>query len=139
MFFGIHGVVPFSLIRATSKNTMNITIYNFLYKHTSKMDIDQVLFKVTTYYNLSLGIDSQPGGPTGQPYLTYRPARLHRLAELLRWNQYLGPLKRLNIRAQISQPVFVKLIMAPYTFTSSGSVETAETTDSEKENLNQIC
>jgi hypothetical protein len=27
------------------------------------------------------GIDSQPGGPVQQPYLTYRPARLHRLAE----------------------------------------------------------
>jgi hypothetical protein len=26
-------------------------------------------------------IDSQPGGPVRQPYLTYRPARLHRLAE----------------------------------------------------------
>ena len=29
----------------------------------------------------SLGIDSQPGGPVRQPYLTYRPARLYRLAE----------------------------------------------------------
>ncbi len=27
------------------------------------------------------GIDSLPGGPVLQPYLTYRPARLHRLAE----------------------------------------------------------
>ncbi len=26
----------------------------------------------------SLGTDSQPGGPVRQPYLTYRPARLHR-------------------------------------------------------------
>jgi hypothetical protein len=26
------------------------------------------------------GIDSQPGGSVRQPYLTYRPARLHRLA-----------------------------------------------------------
>jgi hypothetical protein len=29
----------------------------------------------------SLGTDSQPGGPVRQPYFTYRPARLHRLAE----------------------------------------------------------
>ncbi len=29
----------------------------------------------------SPGIDSQPGGPVRQPCLTYRPARLHRLAE----------------------------------------------------------
>ncbi len=27
----------------------------------------------------SPGIDFQPGGPVRQPYLTYRPARLHRL------------------------------------------------------------
>ncbi len=31
----------------------------------------------------SPGIDSQPGGPLRQPYLTYRPARLHMLAELI--------------------------------------------------------
>ncbi len=30
----------------------------------------------------SPGIDSQPGGPLRQPYLTYRPARLHRLDSL---------------------------------------------------------
>jgi hypothetical protein len=29
----------------------------------------------------SPGIDSQPGGPVRQPFLTYRPDRLHRLAE----------------------------------------------------------
>ncbi len=29
----------------------------------------------------SPGIDSQSGSPVRQPYLTYRPARLHRLAE----------------------------------------------------------
>jgi hypothetical protein len=27
------------------------------------------------------GIDSQPGRPVHEPYLTYRPARLQRLAE----------------------------------------------------------
>ncbi len=31
----------------------------------------------------SPGIDSQPGGPVRQPYLSYRPARLHRLVESL--------------------------------------------------------
>jgi hypothetical protein len=29
----------------------------------------------------SPGIDSQPGGPVRQAYLSYRPARLHRQAE----------------------------------------------------------
>jgi hypothetical protein len=28
-----------------------------------------------------------------QPYLTYRPARLHRLAEFIPWNRFLGSLK----------------------------------------------
>jgi hypothetical protein len=35
---------------------------------------------------------SQPGGPVRQPYLTYRPARLHRLAESIPWNRFLGSL-----------------------------------------------
>ena len=38
----------------------------------------------------SLGIDSQPGGPVRQPYLTYRRERLHRLSELISWNRFLG-------------------------------------------------
>ncbi len=41
------------------------------------------------------GIDIQPGGPVRQPYLLYRLARLHRLAELIP-----GLLKHLQIRAQ---------------------------------------
>ncbi len=32
----------------------------------------------------------QPGGPVRQPYLTYRPSRLHRLAESISWNLFLG-------------------------------------------------
>ncbi len=42
----------------------------------------------------SPGIDYQPSGPVQQSYLTYRPARLHRLAESIP-----GLLKRLQIRA----------------------------------------
>jgi hypothetical protein len=42
----------------------------------------------------SPGIDSQPGRWVRQPYLTYRPAWLHRLAESIP-----GLLKRLQIRA----------------------------------------
>ncbi len=40
-----------------------------------------------------LGIDSQPGGgPVRQPYKTYRLARLHRLAESVPWDRFLGSL-----------------------------------------------
>ena len=50
----------------------------------------------------SPGIDSQPDGPVRQPYLTYRPARLHRLAESFPLNRFLGSFKRLQIGAQKS-------------------------------------
>jgi hypothetical protein len=36
----------------------------------------------------SPGINSQPAGPVRQPYLTYRPTRLHRLAESIPWNLF---------------------------------------------------
>ncbi len=42
----------------------------------------------------SPGIDSQPGGPVRKFYLTYRPARIHRLAESIP-----GLLQGLQIRA----------------------------------------
>jgi hypothetical protein len=32
-------------------------------------------------------------------WLSYRPARLHRLAELIPWNRFLGSLKLKNIRS----------------------------------------
>ncbi len=35
-------------------------------------------------------IDSQPGGPVRQPYLSYRPDRLHRLAKSIPRNRFLG-------------------------------------------------
>ncbi len=38
----------------------------------------------------SPGIDSQPGGPARQLYLSYRPSRLHRLAESVPRNRFLG-------------------------------------------------
>jgi hypothetical protein len=44
----------------------------------------------------SPGIDSQPGGPVLQPYLTYRSASQHSLAESIP-----GLLKRLQVRAQV--------------------------------------
>ncbi len=40
----------------------------------------------------SPGIDSKPGVPVRQPYLSYRPARLHRLAESIHRNRFLGSL-----------------------------------------------
>jgi hypothetical protein len=47
------------------------------------------------YVNLlrSPGIDSQPGEPIRQPYLKYRPARPHRLAESIPLNRFLCVLK----------------------------------------------
>jgi hypothetical protein len=44
------------------------------------------------FVNLSRrpGIDSQPVGPVRQPYLSYRPSRLHRLAESIPWHRFLG-------------------------------------------------
>jgi hypothetical protein len=38
------------------------------------------------------GINSQPGGPVWQPYFWYWPARLHRMAELIPRNWFLGSL-----------------------------------------------
>jgi hypothetical protein len=38
----------------------------------------------------SPGIDSQPGGPVRQPYSSYWPAELHRLAESISRNRFLG-------------------------------------------------
>ncbi len=60
---------------------------------------EEVQYKVPSdpeFVNLlrSPGIDSQLGGLARQPYLTYRPARLHRLSESIP-----GLLKRLQIRA----------------------------------------
>jgi hypothetical protein len=36
---------------------------------------------------------------------SYRPARLHSLAELVPWNKFLGSLKRLKIRALLARPL----------------------------------
>jgi hypothetical protein len=46
----------------------------------------------TVFVNLlwSPGIDPSPGGPVQQPYLSYRPARLHSLAESIPRNRFLG-------------------------------------------------
>ncbi len=42
------------------------------------------------------GIDSQPGGAERQTYLTYRHASLHRLADLIPWNRFLGSINVAN-------------------------------------------
>jgi hypothetical protein len=36
------------------------------------------------------GVDSQHGGPVRQHYLSYRPARIDRLAESVHRNRFLG-------------------------------------------------
>jgi hypothetical protein len=54
----------------------------------------------------SPGIDSQPGGPVHQPYLTDRPARLHKLAESIPRKQFLGSLNvyKFGLRVLYSVP-----------------------------------
>jgi hypothetical protein len=58
-------------------------IFLFLYKYYSTEPVFLNLLRCP-------GIDSQPGETVRQPYLTYRTARLHRLAELIRWNRFPG-------------------------------------------------
>ncbi len=55
-----------------------------LYKHKAE----------PVFLNLlrSPGIDSQPGGPVQQPYLSYWPVRQHRLTESIPRNRFLGSL-----------------------------------------------
>ncbi len=51
----------------------------------------------------SPGIESQPGGRVQQPYLTYRPTRLHtRLAESNPWNRFLCSLNDYKYGLRIS-------------------------------------
>jgi hypothetical protein len=45
----------------------------------------------------SQGIDSQPGGPVRKVYLTYRRARLHRLAESIPWLLGINSCGSLNV------------------------------------------
>ncbi len=47
------------------------------------------------------GIDSQPGGPVRQPYLLYRLARLHRLAESTPRNRFPGSLNVYKYRLRL--------------------------------------
>jgi hypothetical protein len=76
-------------------------------------------------------IDSQPGGPVRQPYLLYRLARLHRLAESVPRNQFLGSLNiykyglRLHRRAESIPGLLKRLqIRAQATLASGiGSLE----------------
>jgi hypothetical protein len=48
---------------------------------TEQCTVDCVQDPVFVNLLCSPGINSQPGGPVRQSYLTNRPARLHRLAE----------------------------------------------------------
>ncbi len=71
-----------------------------------------LIFPELEFINLlrNPGIDSQPGGPVRQPYMTYRHARLRGLSESIP-----GLLKRLQIRAlkllflDITVPTFTRV------------------------------
>ncbi len=63
----------------------------------------------------SPGINSQPGGPLRQPYLTYRPVRLHSLAESINWNRFLGSLNDYKYGLCMhTQSDFVFLLCQPF-------------------------
>ncbi len=55
----------------------------------------------------SPGIDSQPGWPVRQPYLSYRPARLHRLAESIPLNRFLGSLNIYKYGVRFAQALCI--------------------------------
>jgi hypothetical protein len=55
----------------------------------------------------SPGFDSQPCGPVQQPYLTCRPARLHRLAESIPRNRFLGYLNVYNVSMNSKTRVYI--------------------------------
>ncbi len=83
-----------SSIFKCSIHSINSTLY-FYYIRLSCMAIEQNREKTPlepVFVNLlrSSGIDSQPGGPVQQPFLSYRPARVRRLAKSIPRNRFLG-------------------------------------------------
>ncbi len=70
----------------------------FSSQHSASFDIILAIRHLAYKYGLepvfvdllwSPGIDSQPGGPVRQPYLSYRPAMLHRQVESNPPNRFL--------------------------------------------------
>jgi hypothetical protein len=59
-------------------------------EYMSSLYVDHFSEPVSVDLFRSPEIDSQPGGPVRQPYLAYRPARLHRMAESIPRNRFLG-------------------------------------------------
>jgi hypothetical protein len=60
----------------------------------------------------SPGIDSQHGGPVRQHYLSNRPARLHRLAESVHRNRFLGSINvdKYGLCSQERLPIYSRKI-----------------------------
>jgi hypothetical protein len=71
-------------LRPNFKSTASLCLY--------QADIHGCWLAESVFLNLlrSPGIDFQHGGPVRQPYVSYRPARLHRLAESISRNRFLG-------------------------------------------------
>ena len=85
LLFCLHDL--FGLFQSNSRRWVMISSYNQAIMHMH--------FKIASepvFVNLirSPGIDSQPTGPVRQPYLSYRPAGLQRLAESIPRNRFLG-------------------------------------------------
>ncbi len=76
------------------------TILRLLLQHT--------ILSEPEFVNLlrSQGFDSQPGGPVRLPYLTYRPAKLQRLAGSIPWNRFPGSFNEYKYRAGIFKPLW---------------------------------
>jgi len=85
----------------------------------------------TVFVNLlrSPGIDSQPGGPVRQPYLSYWPAMLHQLAESNPRNQFLVSFNVYNYRLCHSQ------ITCLFTWSRCDKVFSADGSPTEKSRM----
>ncbi len=101
----------------SAKGTAVISKPKICYKRTVERNAriqSTVIFKPLR----SAGIDSQPGGPLRQPYLTYGPPRLHKLTESIPGN----PLSFENVyKFGLLSVLLYPLESIPLTFAYSGS------------------
>jgi hypothetical protein len=74
----------------------------------------------------SPGIDSQHVGPVRQPYLSYRPARLHGLAESIHRNRFLASLNITNKGSGLLSSVPCRLQMCYFISSAAGKQQYTE-------------
>ncbi len=101
-----HASSPISHIQTTHTNIHNMPRP---YVHTEPLFVNLLR---------SSEIDSQPGWPLRQPYLSYRPARVHMLAESIPRNPFLGSINVYKYRlrhlrlAMHRQPTSIQALFA---------------------------